>query len=473
MPREAANVKGDTVVAERSPRVLPVNWSEQAVTFDLGAIRKRRRVSFFVKLAGFIVLPTLLSVYYVFVYATPRYVAEFQIAYQSDAPGASASAASSLLSSFIGGASGPNMSQVLSTYFVSNDFLTRVDKLLDLKSHYSNSKVDWLDRCCSFIPSDLSNESFVKYFTNHRITVTQETGGYDIVDVEAFDPKYARDVAAAMVAVTDQMVTDAFQRPRDDLLKFAQDEVDRTMARFNKATYEITKFQNEHHEIDIALSAGHLNSVVATLQASLSDARASLSDKRTFLSENSPAIVSLKARIASLEQQIEQEQHRLASGASSVALPKPIGVAADIMRSSPGDINPTAPVSGLAQELKPSVDTSTQQTNVASSAQERGPPASAKDSRSYSNVVAEYAALLQEQKYAEASYVDAKKGYDLARSEAMHKQDYILSFVQPTLPQKAINPDPTQYILGTFLASLALFGAGSMLLGAFRERAGL
>src|SRR5437868_13400925 len=59
------------------------------VLLEIQRIRKRR---FFVRLALFVALPTLLTFLYTFYWATPRYVSEFKLTYQTYQPAQSLSA---------------------------------------------------------------------------------------------------------------------------------------------------------------------------------------------------------------------------------------------------------------------------------------------------------------------------------------------------------------------------------------------
>ena len=71
------------------------------------------------------------------------------------------------------------------------------------------------------------------------------------------------------------------------------------------------------------------------------------------------------------------------------------------------------------------------------------------------------------------AYVAGKQAYYLAQADAARKQAYAVSFVPPNLPQYATVPDPVRYISTTFLVSLMVYVIGSLLVGAFRDQAGL
>src|SRR5437660_7321516 len=81
-----------------NPRV----WADAALEIDHFKSVHARRIAFLQRLAVFIGLPTLATVAYVYLYASPRYVSEFQITYQSFDQPATAGGQASLISAMFG-----------------------------------------------------------------------------------------------------------------------------------------------------------------------------------------------------------------------------------------------------------------------------------------------------------------------------------------------------------------------------------
>jgi capsular polysaccharide transport system permease protein len=422
---QTAEVQPAVRPAQPMPQqIAPAAWATEALRIDLAASIRQRRRSFLRRMAIFVLLPTLLTAAYVFLYASPRYVSEFQITYQSyDQP--SSSSSSTLLAGVLGlsglGAGGApvDMSRVLQSYLESDSVLRTVDKQLNLRAHYSDPKNDWLDR----LSPGASEEDFLQYFSR-RVTVDDMMGGYLVIDVEAFDPKFASAVATAMMQAADDMVEKLTIRARAEEVRAADVELKETQERLIKATVAVTNFRNEHRDFNPSTMASQLDTVVGGLETQLSQARAGLIRDRSYLSENSQRIVLEKSTIAALERQIEAEKHRLAT------------------------TDGTTRGAGSADGVEP-------------------------HSVPYSKIIEAYTALELEQKFATDSYLSAKQAYDLARADANRKENYVESFVAPNLPQRSTSPDPWIYILSAFLISLILYAVGSLLVGSFREQAGL
>jgi capsular polysaccharide transport system permease protein len=395
-------------------------WAKEAVLMDLVQSARKRRIGFLRRMLLFIGLPTLLATFYVFVYATPRYVSEFQLTYQTfDQPGSSAAAAalggqSSFLSSVLGiGASTVDMSRVLAAYLTSSDLVQHVDAKVNLRGHYGNSKIDWFDR----LRSGASQEQLLAYFQN-RITVDALMGGFVIVDVEAFDRETAKKIAVAMAAAADDMVQDISNRALLDQVHLAEKELARTQGLLLKTTLDVTNFRNQHHNFDPQAAAVLLGNVVGSLEAQLSSYRAALASLRSFVNDDAPAIKALRAEIDATEREIAAENFRLANPEKSPA---------------------ASPFAGSAP---------------------------------YSELVSEYVLLSEEQQFATDSYTSAKLALDAARTNAANKRAYVESFVKPNVPDESIAPG-IRTVFGTLVVSLLVYMIGSLLMAALRDDAGM
>lgn len=395
--------------------LTPAAWAIEALRIDHDEVARRARRGFFLRLFLFVGLPTLLTAFYIFVYATPRYVSEFQITYQTYTP--SSSSSSSGIAGLLGavglssGGGSVDMSQVLTSYLQSDAVLMTIDKELDLRKAFSDSKIDWLDR----MDPDASNEDFLKYF-NRRVDVENMMGGYIIIDVEGFDPKFATAIATAMSKAADVMVDKLTARARAEEVRAAEVELKRTQNLLVQASLDVTNFQNDHRDFNPMTMAKQIDTVVGDLEAQLSEVRAELARNQTFLGDQSAQVFVLKSRATALEQQIADEKHRLA----------------------------TAESGGSSPQAMP-----------------------------YSKLVATFTSLELEQKFASDAYISAKQAYDFARADASHQQNYVESFVAPSTPQRSMSPNPRIDIPAVFFLSLITYAIGSLVIGSFRTQAGL
>jgi len=297
-------------VEARAPLAPLETWPALAAYDDvLTTMRRTRRRRFFGRLALFVGVPTFLMVLYVFLWATPRYVSEFEITYQTyqNAQTLSAGLVQSLLGS---GSSTSDPGSILYEYARSGTLLHKLDAQLNLRKYYSSSHVDWPVR----LKSNASEEAFLTYYRNHVISVSEGMGGYLTVDVKAFDPEFAQTLAKAIVAACDEMVDQMTTRARQDGIKFAEDEVTREENRVRDAELAEAKFQNAHSDLNPTNTATQFGQIVGSIETQLSQTRTALTNTLSYASPNAPQVQQLKNQIAALESQLQDQHNRLTGG---------------------------------------------------------------------------------------------------------------------------------------------------------------
>ncbi len=385
----------------------PVGWPATA-QYAVALVERRRARSR--RLLGWfalvVLLPTLLTAGYTLLVATPRYTSEFELTYQTYR--GPSSLASGLVQSVTGTAQSNlvDIGTIVYEYLRSSALADKLDAELDLRRHFSAPGVDWFSR----LSADSSREGVLDYYRAH-VQVSQGLGGYIKVEAEAFDPAFAQALAKAIVAAADAMVDDLTARARANEVKFAEAELARQEDRVRKARTALTVFQNRQGDQDPARAANQLGTIVGTIEGQLSEARAQFANTTGSLAPNSPIAVQLKAKIASLEGQLKAEQGRLASD-----------------KASGGGGSP------------------------------------------YSQVLEDYQGLQLEQDFAKNAYMAAQQGLVVARADAATKQNYLVDFIPPDLPQHESYGFAIEATATVFLASLLLFGFGSLLLGAARDQ---
>jgi capsular polysaccharide transport system permease protein len=367
--------------------------------------RRRRRRRFFLQLALFVGLPTLAILLYTLVVATPRYVSEFEITYQTY--GSPQRLSTGLVQTVLGERSSNSveLSAILYEYIRSPALLEKLDAELHLRQYYSSSKVDYLSR----MAKNASPATFLLYY-RWFVSVSQGSGGYLTIDVQAFDQAFAKRLATAIVTACDKMVDGMSARARKDEVKFAEQEVTREEDRVRKARAALTHFQNAHGDLDPQSSATDLGKIAAGLEGQLSAARSQLTDALSYMSPTSPTVVQLKLKITALETQLRQERARLANTDGKTP---------------------------------------------------------------YSQILDQYSALQLEEDFARSAYQAAQQGLAVARANAIRQQNYLIDFAPPSQPDKATVYIPVVYTLTVLLIALVAFGIGSLLTGAFRDQAGI
>jgi capsular polysaccharide transport system permease protein len=295
----------------------PISWTGVAepVDFLIRSQRARRR-RYLLRLGIFCGLPTVFTLLYMLFVASPRYVSEFEITYQTYQPPQTLS--SGLVQSLMGSstAESVDLSTILYQYIRSEALMDKLDSRLHLREYYSSPKVDYLSR----MNPKANKDVFLRYYLWY-VSVDQGWGGYLTVDVQAFDPDYAYVVAKAIVKACDEMVDKLTDRAAQDEVRFAQQTVNEAEARVRKARLSLMDFQNAHGLLNPPGSANQLGGIVGTLEGNLAAARTQLATLAAT-APRSPQVAATKAQIAALEAQLGGERNRLANKLGTAAYSK-------------------------------------------------------------------------------------------------------------------------------------------------------
>lgn len=391
--------------AEPIPVALPS--PEETVRYGDLLVQKRRKrqLRYLLRLGLFVALPTLLTFLYTFLLATPRYISQFEATYQTYQPAKSLSAG--LVQSVFGSSQSSNIDigAIVYEYVRSPALLSKLNAKLNLLGYYSNPRIDWFSR----LSPHASSEKFLAYYRRH-VSVSEGLGGYVTVEVTAFDAQYAATLAKAVVEAADDMVDNISERARQDEVRAAEAELARQEERVRRARKALTDFQNEHGDLDPQRVATQLGQIVGNLESQLAAARIDLANTLSYMKPDAPRVVQLKYLISALEQQLRQEQSRLANSNGNVP---------------------------------------------------------------YSQILDEYAALQLEEDFASKAYLAAQQGLTVARADAARQQTYLVDFAPPSLPDRPTRWFPLSHSVSALLISLVLFSVLSLMAGALRDQAGM
>ena len=254
-----------------------------------------------------------------------------------------------------------------------------------------------------------TEEEFLKYYRD-KIEVELESGtDITVLRVRAFDAETARKIAATILELSEHLVNRMSERITDDTLRFARRELDQAETLVRQANREITRFRNESRSIDPGEETAAVLSIVTELEGQLAGAKAELLETEAIMRSDSVQVKTLRNRVEALTRQVESERARLASESGS-----------DLTRLIEG-----------------------------------------------------YAPLMLEQKLAEHRYSSALTSLEVARADAQRKQRYLLSFVKPSLPDEAIEPERLVNTLIVFLAASLIYGIGALIVASVHDHMGL
>lgn len=238
--------------------------------------------------------------------ATDRYVSRAHIVLQSPEIIPTSFNVSSLLS----GTSGSGDLLLLQDYLQSVDILKKIDKQLNLRKHYTQSKIDWLSRLES---QDVPIETFYKYMQS-MITVHYDDYAQLLeVRVQAFSPDMAQKIVKALLKEGENHMNEMGQRLAEEQLKFIDQQAQNLEKRLFDARDEVLKYQNEHGLVAPTQTVEAIFSTVSRLQAELALLNARIKAQKTYQSDRSPEIRRMESQAKAMQEQIDIEQNKLAT----------------------------------------------------------------------------------------------------------------------------------------------------------------
>lgn len=297
-------------------------------------------------------------------------------------------------------------SYIVLSYLASRELVEAVDDQLDLRGAYSASDVDLLSR----LPPDANVEDFLIYWKMRINTQFDPSTGIIEFEVQSFSQEHARDIADAVLGLTQALVNDLSANARSDALKFAREEVELQEVRLRNALGAIRDFRVSEQSVDPSASAALEIQLIASLESRLIDINARISALRQTLDEDAPSLNALRRNSEALAAQIVERRQAIGS-----------------------NLLDDAGISAVTQQL------------------------------------ALYEELEVERSLAQQAYASALVSLEQARRDADRQQRYLAIHLRPQVAQSAEYPRSLRNMLVLSFALLAAWGIGALLTYSVRD----
>jgi capsular polysaccharide transport system permease protein len=268
-----------------------------------------------------VLLPTLLVGAYYAVMAADLYQSEARFLVRGRG-GASAGAAGGIAGMLAGGGNagaalrpGAEEARAVGDFVDSLDAIAGLRQRLDLVGVWRRPEADRISRLWWEEPEA---ERLLRYY-RRRVTIEYDVEtGITALRVLAYRPGDAREVAEALLGMSEALVNRFSARTSEDTLRVAREEVQIAERRVVTAREALTSFREREQALDPTRSAGAAVETIARLDGALAQARAELQEKRSFMRPDNPQIQVLNNRIAALSAQIGVERARLTRGGETL-----------------------------------------------------------------------------------------------------------------------------------------------------------
>ena len=275
---------------------------------DIVARRRRKIALMWAKISMFVLLPTFLAGWYYYMVATPMYAAKTEFVIQQ-------STATAAISSLFTGTSFATSqdSVVVQGYLQSPEAMERLDKDNGFRAHFSDPKIDPIQR---LDPNASNSASYALYKRYVQISY-DPTEGVIKMEVSAATPQKSVEFSRALIRYAEDQVDHLTSRLRGDQEKSAAASFTDAQDKLLTAQRNIVTLQEKYKILSSEVEAGLITTQIGTLDAQLTQEQLSLAQMQSNPTPNKARMDPVIARIATLQNQIDLLRQKLTQGGDS------------------------------------------------------------------------------------------------------------------------------------------------------------
>jgi capsular polysaccharide transport system permease protein len=344
----------------------------------------------------------LLAAVYCFLIAEPLYVSDAVFGVRGRGPGNDVT--STVLTGIVGASSISETAAVVE-YIRSFDMLHSLDERHHLRELYSGGGVDPQTRLWPWSGDD----AFLQLYRGMVEVVLRREDAIITVHVRSFDADSARAIAQSILELTEAFVNNMSARIRTETVSDAERAVNDARESVKDLRLKLTSFRDLSGELDPRATGASKLEAIAVLQQQAAELRTELAAKLLVSRETTPEIKGLKARLTSVENEIEAAKATLTGG---------------------------------------------ERENLAATLES-------------------YEALVIDREYAEQRLIAATTLLDRARALAQERDRFVIRIVTPRLPDEATEPYRVINFFTIMLVALTAYGIVALAVAGIRDHRGI
>lgn len=272
---------------------------------DIARRRRRKLALLGLRLAFFVLLPTLIAGWYYFSAATPMYATKSEFVIQkADSLGGN----SGLGGLFSGTQLATNQDSItVQSYLQSRDAMLRLETEQKFKEHFSQPRIDRLQR----LPDNASNEAAYKLYQRNVKIGYDPSEGVIRMEVIAADPAASERFSKALISYAEQQVDRLTGRLREDQMKGARDSYQDAERKVSEAQAKVLRLQEQVGILDPASESSLVMGQLSTLQGQLQQKRLELNQLLDNARPSPARVDGARGDIARLETSIADLRSQL------------------------------------------------------------------------------------------------------------------------------------------------------------------
>lgn len=206
-------------------------------------------------------------------------------------------------------------------FILSRDALKELDEKLAIRKLYTSGHSDLLTRFPDF-DRDRSFEAFLKYYRKHVGVEYDSATSISVLTVRAFSAQDAYRINSLLLDMSERLVNSLNERSRNDLIRFAENEVKIAEDKVRDASLAMLAFRSRQSIFEPDKQAAIQLEGVAKLEAELVSTETELSQLKQ-LSPSNPQIIGLNSRADTLRSALASEAAKVTSNKGSLSASAP------------------------------------------------------------------------------------------------------------------------------------------------------
>lgn len=248
LPANAAATRPSVPFA---PAARPARW-------------RRRHVALAISFAVLVILPVLVSAWYLWTRATDQFASTLAFSVRSEEPTSGLELLGGIAD--VSG-SGANDSDILYDFLGSQHLVAQLDADLQLSDRWSAPQNDPV---FAFHPTGQIEDLHSHWA--RMVDVAHDTSrGIIEVTARAFDPETARLINQSILQSSTELINAINNVARDDAVRYALDDLQRSKAQLSEARRALTEFRITNEIVDPTLDAEIQSNLIASLDAQLTE----------------------------------------------------------------------------------------------------------------------------------------------------------------------------------------------------------
>ena len=278
-------------------------------------IRLRRLARPDVLFLAVVVVPFLASVLYFGFLASDVYVSESRFVVRS--PEKPATTGIGVILQTAGFTNAGDEVNAAQSYATSRDALRAINRNDAFERAYTRPEISIVDR---FDPLgiDGSFENLYDYFQDKVTLHNDGATSITTLTVRAYHPDDAQKFNQQLLELSEATVNRLNERGRQDLVRFAQAEVDQAKARASQAAVALAAYRNRSGVVDPEKQAEAQMQMISKLQDSLIAAKTELAQLQRYTPQN-PRVPVIRTQIGTIQGEIDRELGKVAGNRGSLA----------------------------------------------------------------------------------------------------------------------------------------------------------